>query len=107
MSKKGHAHSSKHFTGKRGSGSKRKRKSSRKERKKKRRTHKNKYEALAPEKKDEGRGTKFRRLPLEGESGEVMKAGLVYLWHDRRYRLLEDVTIPSSRKCFGRFEQEK
>ncbi len=105
--KSGHAHSRDHFTGKKsGPGKKRKRKSSRKQRREVRGSHINKYSHLAPEKKDRYRSEdkNYRKLPLKGEPSQIIHAGLVYLWHGRRYRLLQDVIIPDSGESYGKFK---
>ena len=91
-----------HFTGKRAG--KRVRHKSR--RAKNHHSHVNKYASLVPRKKlrYDAKDKRIRQLPLRGMPGEVKCAGLIALFHGRRYRLTKDVIIPLSREAFGRFK---
>jgi hypothetical protein len=87
--------------------SKRKRKTSRSERRRKRGTHRNKYGHLAPKIKNsyDPYDKRFRDLPVFGNPGEKVPAGLVILFHGRRYRLLYDVIIPrNTNQTMGKFK---
>ena len=105
MTSEKHSSPASHFQGrskKRGS----KRKSGKGERKRKRmlNVRHNKYSHLAPKRKDPRKGMQFRDLPLEGKPGELIEAGIIYLWHGRKYRLIKNVKIPPIGKIFGRFK---
>ena len=94
-----------HFTGrKRGKKTRRK---SRERRFPEGHEHINEYAGLAPKKEYSLEDKTLRTLPLRGEPGEVIPRGVIYLWHDRRYRLLEAVVIPPSGNTFGNFKLVK
>lgn len=90
------AHSFQHFTGKSGGGgSKRKRKSSRKERRANRGRHKSKYNELAELREEpySRQDKQFRQLPIPGNTGDIVPAGFIALWHGRRYSLISDTKL--------------
>lgn len=72
---------------------------------KKHRVHVNKYADLAPKKKKlyNAEDKTIRQLPLRGMPGEVKEAGLIALFHGRRYRLTKNVIIPPAGEIFGLF----
>lgn len=56
----------------------------------------NKYAHLVPRRPSayNPRDKTFRDLPITGEPGEVVKAGLRVIFHGRLYALMEDMIIP-------------
>ena len=94
-----------HFTGKKG-GSKTKPKNHVTKRQKwaERKRHGNKYKPLAEKRRFvyNHKDKRFRQLPLDGVVGETIKAGLIALFHGRRYVLMEDteLKVPGMLGCF-------
>ncbi len=95
------------FTGKQKKQKRNRQKSNRKLRRLKRGTHENKYAYKVPKRKNDydPEDKSYRDLPVFGEAGEIFWAGYVILYHGRRYRLREKVTIPEGRtEATGHFK---
>jgi len=89
-------HNFRHFTGKKGSSkTKPKTRMTKKQKRTERKNHKNKYKSLAEPREGvySHKDKRLRQLPLPGKTGEIIKAGLIVLFHKRRYRLKQDTKL--------------
>lgn len=66
----------------------------------------NKYAHLAPQERRayDSQDKTYRTLPVMGQPGGVLRAGLIALYHGRRYELLKDAQLDADGSGLGRFK---